>query len=98
MAQASGNADHHFGNWTAEAAEALGWAASQLPDGVTFTIEELRPVCAEQGLPDPPSLRAWGPASILARKQGYIEMTDQIGRSACANLARVPLYVKGRWP
>lgn len=98
MTQAQTSAESRHSGWTEEAAEAIGWAASQRQAGEEFTIEQLRADIARVGqLPEPPGLRAWGPVAVRATKLGYIERVG-FGRSACARLAFVATYRAGSWP
>lgn len=93
--RAADHADRQFSGWVEEAAEALGWAATQFPDDGSFTVEQLRQLTA--ALPAPPDLRSWGAATQRATKLGYIVRTGGYAAAASSNNSPKPLYRRGAW-
>lgn len=93
--RAADHADREYSGWVEEAAEALGWAATQHPAGSEFTIEQLRRLTTE--LPDPPDLRSWGAATQRATRLGYITKTGNFAMAASSNNSPKPLYIQGVW-
>lgn len=94
--RAADHANHEYSGWVEEAAEALGWAATQFADGAEFTIEELRQLTTSH-LPDPPDLRSWGAATRRATKLCYLVKTEGFALAASSNNSPKPLYIKGVW-
>jgi hypothetical protein len=92
--RAADHAEREGSGWVEEAAEALGWAATQHL-GPEFTIEQLRQLTTQ--LPDPPDLRAWGAATQRAARLGYIVKTSNFALAASSNNSPKPLYVQGAW-
>jgi len=93
--RAGEHADRCSSDWVEEAAEALGWAATQHRGGAGFTIEQLRQLCS--ALPEPPDLRAWGAATRRATRLGYVIKTDGFALAASSNNSPKPLYTQGAW-
>lgn len=98
IASSAQHADEVHESWVAQAAEALGWAASQSVRGLKFTVEDLRghPTIVRM-LPPPPDLRSWGAATRRATKLGYIVKTDEYALAASSNNSPKPLYRAGVW-
>jgi|GEM_PF-3514595 len=94
MDRSGSHANQEAEGWVEEAAEALGWAATQHP-GSEFTIEQLRQLTA--GLTEPPDLRAWGAATRRATRQGFLVKTSGFALAASSNNSFKPLYIKGIW-
>ena len=92
--RAAEHADSEFSGWVEEAAEALGWAATEFR-GEKFTIEQLRQLTS--ALPDPPDLRSWGAATRRATRLGYIAKTNEFALAASSNNSPKPLYIRGAW-
>jgi hypothetical protein len=93
ISNAADSANRASPGWIGEAAEALGWAATQLPG--EFTVEQMRAIC--EALPDPPDLRAWGAATRMATRKGYIVKTERFATAASSNNSPKPLYRQGAW-
>jgi hypothetical protein len=98
IAASAASADKKSAGWSDVAAEALGWAATQVESDVHFTIEELRAWPELQTmLAAPPDLRAWGHATRRAVKLGYIVATGGFAATASSNCSAKPLYAPGKW-
>lgn len=59
----------------------------------SWTMEECRSFCHEQGLREPPDMRAWGSVTQKAIRQGIIRKTGQYAPAASSNGSLKPLYV-----
>lgn len=74
MAIAAAHADGVTPNWTEDAYRYLCAYASL---GRPFTAPEVRAYAEQAGLPEPPSLRAWGPVFHRAARNGTIAPTGR---------------------
>lgn len=89
IARSQQSAEHSTPGWTEMAALCLcGYA--QTHD--TFTIEEAR---AAMSVPEPPELRAWGSATQMAQRRGWIERTGTYRQATSSNGSEKPVYRRG---
>jgi len=98
ISRVAGSAERAHPGWVREAAEALGWAAEQAM-GPHFTVEELRMFIAAHAvgwLAEPPDRRAWGAATQLATRLGYITRTGDYAPAVSSNGSPKPLYRAGQ--
>lgn len=68
--RAGDHADRERELWREEAANLIHAFARDVRK--PFLIEDVRPYAAERGLGDPPDARAWGAATMLAKRSGAI--------------------------
>ena len=62
-------ADRAVSNWSEDAYQLLCTYARSRSN---FMVEEVRQFAKKSGLPDPPSLRAWGSIAARAAREGVI--------------------------
>jgi len=89
ICQVASTANKSIDEWVNNAAIHLGYSAKVFGVTVGHTIEQLR--LSSGGFEDPPDLRAWGAATRLAVKNGYIKKTGDF--STCVYGSPKPLYV-----
>lgn len=91
IARAREHAERESAGWTERSAEALRWFALKVPD---FTIDEARPFMAIH-VDEPPDARAWGAATQMAVRRGWICRTGAYRRSESSNGSPKPVYQRG---
>lgn len=87
--RAADHADRVTEGWSDMAfAHALTFIAA-LPDGQTFTTEQVRSYATKEGFPLPPDSRAWGQVALRLLREGRIERAGY-GRSQERNKHSCP--------
>ena len=93
--RAVGAAERRHPGWKQHALECIAHVGQELGPGSLITSEQIRMYAHGDGqLPEPHSLRAWGPVMRLAERMGLIEDT---GASANANDPRVHANMVTLW-
>lgn len=96
MRRAAEHAERESDGWIERAVTVLRTAAQVAKPEDEFTIEQLRADGWSRLLPEPPDLRAWGSATQIAARRGFIEKTGGYAPATSSNGSPKPLYRKGR--
>lgn len=90
MQSAIHHADHVIDDWSVQAFDYLQRFVRDR--GGEFMCEDIRAFASENGLPQPPTNRAWGSLMIRAARQGLIKQSG-FGKTKGASAHRTPAAV-----